>query len=440
VTATPLDSLSPRERSPAWRRRFTGREWVRRSLVVVPSLYILGALVLAQLAARVEGEQDVLALGFAKETALTLLSAIAGGMIAFTGLVISVSLLVVQFGAGQYTPRLVGLFRRDRVVTHALGIFIAPAICAIVSMGFIGEYDAEVVPSLLISLNVVLLVVAVLAFFLLVSRLLDLLRPRVLVAHLVELGTQAAREVYPFELGRAPHLPLPFEEAAEKRSVRHSGPPGVLAALDRGALVRVGSAAGGVVELTRGVGAYVPTGAVLFVVHGATGDVSDAALRRAAIMSEERTTPQDPAFAIRAIVDIALRALSPAVNDPTTGVNAIDGLESLLLFLAHRDVERGRITDEAGTVRLVYPAPRWPSLLDLALTEIRHYGVDSPQIARKLRSTLLALRRDSPELRWAEIDDQLGRLDASVRAAYADERDRAEAEVPDSLGLGAPGT
>ena len=246
--------------------------------------------------------------------------------------------------------------------------------------------------------------------------------------------------MYPFELGRAPHLPLPFEEAVDKRSVRHTGPPGVLAALDRGALVRIGSAAGGVVELTRGVGAYVPTGAVLFVVHGATGDVSDAALRRAAIMSEERTTPQDPAFAIRAIVDIALRALSPAVNDPTTGVNAIDGLESLLLFLAHRDVERGRITDEAGTVRLVYPAPSWPSLLDLALTEIRHYGVDSPQIARKLRSTLLALRRHSPELRWPEIDDQLARLDASVRAAYADERDRAEAEVPDSLGLGAPGT
>ena len=395
---------------------------------------------LAQLAARVEGEQDVLALGFAKETALTLLSAIAGGMIAFTGLVISVSLLVVQFGAGQYTPRLVGLFRRDRVVTHALGIFIAPAICAIVSMGFIGEYDADVVPSLLISLNVVLLVAAVLAFFLLVSRLLDLLRPRVLVAHLVELGTQAAREVYPFELGRAPHLPLPFEEAAEKRSVRHSGPPG-----------RAGGSGPGCVRADRlgrrrGGGAHARHRRLCpdrcRAVRRPRRDGGGVRRRAAARGDHVRGAdhPQDPAFAIRAIVDIALRALSPAVNDPTTGVNAIDGLESLLLFLAHRDVERGRITDEAGTVRLVYPAPSWPSLLDLALTEIRHYGVDSPQIARKLRSTLLALRRDSPELRWAEIDDQLARLDASVRAAYADERDRAEAEVPDSLGLGAPGT
>ena len=157
-------------------------------------------------------------------------------------------------------------------------------------------------------------------------------------------------------------------------------------------------------------------------------------------MSEERTTPQDPAFAIRAIVDIALRALSPAVNDPTTGVNAIDGLESLLLFLAHRDVERGRITDEAGTVRLVYPAPSWPSLLDLALTEIRHYGVDSPQIARKLRSTLLALRRALARAALAG-DRRPARAARRERArAYADERDRAEAEVPDSLGLGAPGT
>jgi len=440
VTASPLDSLAPRERSRWWRLRFEAREWLTRSLIVVPTLYIVGALVLAQGAARIEGERDVLSLGFAQDTALTFLSAVAGGMIAFTGLVVSVALLVVQFGASQYTPRLVAMFRRDPVVTHALGIFIAPAICALVSMGFIGENHARVVPSLTITVNLVLVIAAVVAFFLLVSRLLDLLRPRVLVGRLVELGMTAAGDVYPFELGQTPHLPLPFEEAQDRLPVHHTGRSGVLSALDRGAIVRIAERAGAVVVLTRGVGAYVPTGAVLFMVHGGTDKVPAAALRRAAILSQERTTRQDPAFAIRAIVDIALKALSPAVNDPTTGVNAIDGLESLLLFLGRRDLERGRITDEQGNVRLVYPTPDWPALLELALAEVRHYGGDSLQIARKLRSTLLALRRHSPELRWPEIEAELARLDAHVQRVYGDERDRSDAAVADSMGLGAPGT
>jgi uncharacterized membrane protein len=440
VTASALDSLSPGERARWWRLRFAGREWITRSLVVVPALYIVAALLLAEGVARSEGKRDTLSLGIAPDTALTFLSAVAGGMIAFTGLVVSVALLVVQFGASQYTPRLVGLFRRDPIVKHALGIFIAPAICALVSMRYIGENKADVVPSLTMTVNLVLLIAAVVAFFLLVSRLLDLLRPRVLVGRLVRLGAAAAADVYPFALGQAPHLPLPFEEAAERLPVRHTGRPGVLAALDRGELVRVGERAGAVVELTRGIGAYVPTGAVLFVVHGGADERAVSRLRRAAILSQERTTRQDPAFAIRAIVDIALRALSPAVNDPTTGVNAVDGLESLLLFLAGRDLERGRITDASGRVRLVYPTPDWPALLELALAEIRHYGADSPQVARKLRSTLVALRRYAPESRAPELDDQLARLDARISELYGDERDRAAAAVADSMGFGAPGT
>jgi uncharacterized membrane protein len=440
VTASPLDSLSASERSRWWRVRFAAREWLTRSLVIVPALYIVAALVLGEGVGRIEGQRDLLALGIAQDTALTFLSAVAGGMIAFTGLVVSVALLVVQFAASQYTPRLVAMFRRDPVVKHALGIFVAPAVCALVTMRSIGENQAKAVPSLAISLNFALVIAAILVFFLLVSRLLDLLRPRVLVARLVRLGMAAAADVYPFALGQTPHLPLPFEDARERQPVRHTGPPGVLAALDRGEMVRIAERSGAVVELTRGIGAYVPTGAVLFIVHGDSDDESLAALRRAAVMSQERTTRQDPAFAIRAIVDIGLRALSPAVNDPTTGVNAVDGLESLLLFLAGRDLERGRITDADGRVRLVYPTPDWPALLELALAETRHYGADSPQIARKLRSTLITLHRTAPELRAAEIEEQLSRLDARVTAVYADARDRAAAGVPDAMGLGAPGT
>ena len=117
------------------------------------------------------------------------------------------------------------------------------------------------------------------------------------------------------------------------------------------------------------------------------------------ILAEERTITQDPAFALRAIVDIALRALSPAVNDPTTAVQALDGIDTLLMEFAARDLERGRITGEDGALRLVYPNMVWADLLDLSLTEIRHYGADTPQIARRMRALLLGLAEQAPAAR-----------------------------------------
>ncbi len=97
-------------------------------------------------------------------------------MIAFAGLVVSIAVVVVTFGASQYTPRLLAGFRRDPVVKHALGVFVAPTICALVSLRDIGRDGATTVPSLTLGINLLLLIVALLAFFALVSRLIDLLR------------------------------------------------------------------------------------------------------------------------------------------------------------------------------------------------------------------------------------------------------------------------
>ncbi len=429
------DQLSASERSRSWRLRFRLREWLARSLLVVPCLYIVIALLLGELIPRMEGERDVLSLELDQDSARTFLSAVAGGMISFTGLVVSIAVVVVQFGASQFTPRLVGGFRRDPVVKHALGIFIAPAIFALASLRNIGREGSTVVPSLTLGVNFLLLIVAVLAFFLLVSRLLDLLRPRRIVAQVVDRAQRGVREAYPFPLGQTPaHEPVADTDTTTV--LTHDGRAGVLSALDRARIVRAATEAGVLVEVSAGIGGFVPHGAPLFVVHGMAERLDVAELRRSAILAEERTTTQDPAFAIRAIVDIALRALSPAVNDPTTAVHVLDGIEALLLDLSSRDLERSRIDDEQGNLRLVYPNPGWEALLDLSLTEIRHYGADSPQIARRLRALLLALVDSTPSARHPALQAQLARLDSAVHTAYADPVERAHAEVPDHLGLG----
>jgi len=421
-----------------WGLRFRLRERLALSLTLVPMAYIFGALALAQVIPEIEGQDDLLRLGIDADTARTILSAVAGGMIAFTGLVVSIAILVVQFGASQYTPRLVNRFRRDPRVKHSLGIFIAPAIFALVSMRVIGENRATVVPSLTMLVNMGLLIAAVIAFFLLVAGLLDLLRPRRVIAQVVGQGRQAISAMYPARLGEAAApLPAPAPDLPVTLTLRHDGAPGVLSAIDRGRLVRAATAADVVVEVAVGVGSYVPSGGVLFRIHGASDRLDAHEVHRAAILAEERTIAQDPAFAIRAIVDTALRALSPAVNDPTTAVQALDGLESLLMDLAGRDLRgRGAVADSHGHLRLVHPLPTWPELLDLSLTEIRHYGADAPQIPRRMRAILEDLLADTPEERHAELRAHLARLDSAIDRAYADPVERAHARQADPLGIG----
>ena len=242
ANTVPLDQLSVSERSASWRTRFLLREWIAGSLFVIPTLYMATALALAEILPRIDGSRDLLSLNFENDTARTFYSAVAGGMIAFTGLVVSIAVVVVQFGASQYTPRLVSRFRRDPIVKHALGAFIAPAMFSLVSLGSIGRNGATVVPSVAITVALALFIGAVLAFYGLVGRLLDLLRPRRIVGQIVDHATRAIREAYPFALRDGP-APAAVEYPPVTTLVRHEGRPGVVSALDRARLVRAATAA-----------------------------------------------------------------------------------------------------------------------------------------------------------------------------------------------------
>jgi len=427
----------PIRQGRSWGRRFRRREWLDRSWLVVPSLYVLAALALGKAVPALEtgNEVDPLGLALSTDSAREILNAVAGGMIAFTGLVVSVAVVVVQFGAGQYTPRLVLRFRRDLVVKHALGIFIAPALYALVALGELGAPGGDLQPNLTVGLAVVLLVVAVFAFFGLVARLLDLLRPRRLFEQLLRGCERAIDEVYPVPFTGAASPPP--ASAPVTLTVAHDGKEGVVSALDRPRLMAIAVETGAVLEVAAAVGEFLRRGAPLVRVRGGRGISADD-VERAVIVSDERTLVQDPAFAIRAIVDIVIRALSPAVNDPTTASQGLDVLESLLHRLAARELGAGRLLDEEGTMRVVYRAPGWDELLALALTEVRHYGAPAHQVARRMRALLDGLVEVVPEQRAGAVHAQLALLDAAVRSAFPDPSERAVALEPDPMGLGGP--
>ena len=117
----------------------------------------------------------------------------------------------------------------------------------------------------------------------------------------------------------------------------------------------------------------------------------EPALTRAIRLAASRTFEQDPKYAIRLLVDIAIRALSPAINDPTTAVQALDQIEDLLRRLGRRQLDAGYARDATGTIRVTFPMPTWEDYLALSFDEIRQFGATSVQVVRRLRSALVGL-------------------------------------------------
>ena len=117
-------------------------------------------------------------------------------------------------------------------------------------------------------------------------------------------------------------------------------------------------------------------------------NIDERKLRNGIELGKERTFEQDPKYAIRLLVDIAIRALSPAINDPTTAVQALDQIEDLLLRLGQRHLEIGDFRDRDGKLRLVVSFPTWDDLLRLAFDEICFYGATSVQVMRRMNALI----------------------------------------------------
>src|SRR5262249_41867314 len=153
-------------------------------------------------------------------------------------------------------------------------------------------------------------------------------------------------------------------------------------------LVRMAHQAKAVIVMASAVGDTVFDGNPVLAVHGGSAGIDEHDLRRAVVLKPERTFEQDPKYPLRLLVDSAIKALSPAINDPTTAVQAIDQIEDLLRRLGRRDLDAGYARDVDGKLRLVYPMPTWEDYLTLAFDEIRQFGASSVQVMRRLRSTL----------------------------------------------------
>jgi uncharacterized membrane protein len=223
------------------------------------------------------------------------------------------------------------------------------------------------------------------------------------------------------------------------QTVVHHGPPCWIQAVDVAMLVSVARESSAVIELVLAVGDPVVESVPVFRIDGARHAIDERALMNGLVLGEERAFEHDPAYAIRLLVDIAIRTLSPAVNDPTTAVQALDQIEDLLIRLSRCELDRRVFRDGDGAVRLAIRSPAWADLLRLALGEICACGATSVQVMRRMAALVDALIAVAPEERRPSIRDWDARLQLTIARSFATAAERSEASTEDRQGLGTPG-
>jgi uncharacterized membrane protein len=368
--------------------------------------------------------------------AISICSAVASGMIALTGIVFSLTFLMVQFSATAYSPRLVLWVARDRVVSHALGVFISTFIYALMVIAWVDRYASGKVPFISGWMVVGLLVASMGMFIALIERVALLQINRMLV-FTGRQGRKSIQELYrPWETGAAKPKTRESHSLRVIQTVVYSGPPKVIQALDLRALVDLAGTSGAVIEIMIATGDTIVELTPLMHVRGAATPLDETALRQTIELGEERTFEQDPKYALRLMVDIGIKALSPAINDPTTAVQALDQIEDLLIRLGRSSLDIGEFYDGQGKLRLVAPFPTWEDFLRLALDEIRYYGAESVQVMRRMKALIKNLTAVLPPERRAALQHWEERLQGSIKRSFAEPEERIAASVADRQGLG----
>lgn len=365
------------------------KDRIRTSLWFAPSIAVVAALVLGfSLASFDPPVASTLMAERGPDSARELLSTIASSMLTFTALVFSITVLVLQLASNQFSPRVIRTFLESRVTKLTMSLFVGTFVYTIIVLSQI-RTTPVFVPAFAMWLAVGLVLVSVGVFIEYIHHIAHSVRAISVIRGIATETRDVLDEEYPTTASPTADCPLPqLPDTQPVALVYHTEPPGVVAAADLENLVELARSADAVLEIVPRIGDFVPTGAVLLRVWKRPIDGNVA---RASIAIEpERTPVQDVGFGIRQLVDIAVRALSPGINDPTTAMQSIDHLHDLLRRLASRPVPPATThSDETGTLRLKACRPTFAELVDLAFDEIFHYGSSAPAVRHRLRRMLV---------------------------------------------------
>ena len=350
-----------------------------------------------------------------RDVARSLLQTVATATVSVTGLSFSVTIVAFTLASSQLSPRVLRTFSADRLSQATLGCFLGTFVYCLAVLVRLGSASADQpVPHLSVTLAVVLAFVAFALFAAFIAHIVHMLQPSSIIEHVVRTGRPVLERPYPADVGAEPQ----DGASAEARRLERNAGRGVAVRADTDGYVAtiLGSQAiegatrcdGLVVQRVR-VGEYVWPGMTLAEVwtgRDADGEALADAVRRTFVVRSQQTPVQDPGFPIRQLADIALKGVSPSVNDPTTAVNAMEAMTSLLIRSAAAPVPSRLRADEDGEVRLVTLAPDLDDLVRLGFEQVRVFAAPYPVLSRRLVVLLRAIDEAAGDADVASVRDE----------------------------------
>lgn len=361
--------------------------------------------------------------------ASAVLGTIAGSMITIAGVVFSMTLVALSLTTSQLGPRLLRTFMSDRANQMVLGTFVATFVyCLLVLRTIRYPDEGAFVPHLSVTLGVLLALVSVGVLIYFIHHISRSIQADVLVARIGREVVEEVDDLYPGRLGKeaedVPIIPDAFEQ--EARPIR-AAEDGYVQSIEPGTLIGVATEEDLLFRVERSPGQYVVAGRPLVLVHSAS-QITDQIRTRvnsAFLLGPQRTPEQDFEFAVNQLVEIAVRALSPGVNDPFTAVRCVDRLGSALSRLAQREMPSPYRHDEEGRLRVIAPVVTFPSVVDVAFDKIRRHAGSGIAVAVRLLETIpvIAAFVQQPEGR-AALQEQAEMIVRRARTEIPEGKDR----------------
>jgi uncharacterized membrane protein len=417
-----------------FRRWYSLTRYARSALWVVPFIAILLELILTNLLHELDAMLNWRLAGLGVPGAQAMLQATITLTLSFIVFTFGSLLVAIQVASGQLTPRIIATtLLRDDVVKYTVGLFVFTLLFAVSAV----DRTETRVHQLVLVVVAGLGLLSIAAFLYLIDYAARLLRPISILARVAEDGLAVVETLYP-----EPTQGLPTRNVLRPKSTQPSriisneAKSQIVLAVDMQSLVAEAKRTNVIIEFIPAVGDFVGKDEPLFALYGDGASVDGDTLRAAVSLGAERTLEQDPTFAFRIVIDIALKALSPAINDPTTAVLAIDQLQRLLRLVGNRHLRTDETFDDSGNLRVIVRTPNWEDFVNLAFTEIRRYGADSLQVVRRLRAMIENLTQTLPPHRHAALREQLTLLEGAIEDVYKTPEELALARASDSQGLG----
>jgi uncharacterized membrane protein len=418
-----------------WHRLYRATSYAKSALWVIPFVAIVLVLAITPPLRALDGWLGWRIAGLGMSGAQGLYQTVITLTLSFMVFTFGSLLVAIQIAGGQLTPRIIATtLLRDNVVRYSVGLFVFTLVFAVSALNRLEERVQE-----LIALLTAILGISSIAMFLfLIDYAARLLRPVTILGRVGDEGLKVIEFVYPKMASEDvdPDVPIDARLGEPVRYVRHRGSPEVVLAIDLETLIFEATRVRGVIEFIPQVGDFIAFDEPLFALYAGAAKVDDRKLVASVAFGSERTLEQDPIFAFRMLVDIGLKALSPAINDPTTGVLAIDQVHRLLREVGKRELHGEGIADRDGNLRVIFCTPNWEDFIRISCNEIRNCGAGNVQIARRLRAMLDDLHASLPLHRRPSLDAERVCLDHMLDTLYSIPEDRALARMPDMQGLG----